>query len=165
MIASPISSIKPIPTKYKGITFRSRLEARWAVFFDALDLQWEYEREGYDLLGVWYLPDFWLADVNMWAEVKPTEFDKTALNLAKQLAAGTGYPVLMLAGAPADQPYLAVEPSPNGGVWYMDYCLTNYHGYPKREHRFYSSPCGEQDSHYEDVAQAAMLARAERFGR
>ena len=51
--------MKAIETKYKGYRFRSRLEARWAVFFDALGLQWEYEPEGFDLGEAgWYLPDF-----------------------------------------------------------------------------------------------------------
>lgn len=44
-----ITTIKPINTKYKGYLFRSRLEARWAKFFDTLDLQWEYEPEGFDM--------------------------------------------------------------------------------------------------------------------
>ena len=51
--------IKAIQTRYKGYHFRSRLEARWAVFFDALGLEWEYEPEGFDLGEAgWYLPDF-----------------------------------------------------------------------------------------------------------
>ena len=37
--------VKPIETVYKGYRFRSRLEARWAVFFDALDIEWYYEPE------------------------------------------------------------------------------------------------------------------------
>jgi hypothetical protein len=41
--------IKAIETRYKGYRFRSRLEARWAVFFDALGVEWEYEKEGFDL--------------------------------------------------------------------------------------------------------------------
>lgn len=51
--------IKAIETVYNGYRFRSRLEARWAVFFDAMGIKYEYEKEGYDLgeLG-WYLPDF-----------------------------------------------------------------------------------------------------------
>jgi len=54
-----MSEIKPIQTRYKNYHFRSRLEARWAVFFDALGLKWEYEPEGFDLgNGVLYLPDF-----------------------------------------------------------------------------------------------------------
>lgn len=63
--------IKAIETKYKGYRFRSRLEARWAVFFDACKIRWEYEKEGYDLDGLRYLPDFWLPDFGMWIEVKP----------------------------------------------------------------------------------------------
>lgn len=68
-------SIKAIETHYKGYRFRSRLEARWAVFFDALGLQWEYEPEGYDLGEAgWYLPDFRVKTPqgsDCWYDVKP----------------------------------------------------------------------------------------------
>lgn len=51
--------LKPIETHYNGYRFRSRLEARWAVFFDALGIKYEYEQEGYVLHGgLTYLPDF-----------------------------------------------------------------------------------------------------------
>ncbi len=64
--------IKAIETQYKGYRFRSRLEARWAVFFDALGVQWEYEKEGYDLKdNGYYLPDFWLPDQKAFIEIKP----------------------------------------------------------------------------------------------
>ena len=53
-------SIVPIPTRYSGYHFRSRLEARWAVVFDALGVEWEYEKEGYETPYGWYLPDFWI---------------------------------------------------------------------------------------------------------
>jgi hypothetical protein len=46
--------VNAIPTKYAGTQFRSRLEARWAAFFDLLAWQWEYEP--IDLAG--YIPDF-----------------------------------------------------------------------------------------------------------
>lgn len=63
--------IKPIETYYKGYRFRSRLEARWAVFFDALGLRWEYEPEGFVLpSGRYYLPDFKLHGIG-WFEIKP----------------------------------------------------------------------------------------------
>ena len=52
-------SIPPKPTIYRGQTFRSRLEARWASYFDALGIEWTYEPECYRLPdGVSYLPDF-----------------------------------------------------------------------------------------------------------
>lgn len=65
-------SIKAIETVYQGYRFRSRLEARWAVIFDALGLNWEYEPEGFVLPdGTWYLPDFYLKDEGWFVEVKP----------------------------------------------------------------------------------------------
>lgn len=39
--------MKPIETRYAGCRFRSRLEARWAVFFDTLGVKWLYEPEGF----------------------------------------------------------------------------------------------------------------------
>ena len=63
--------IKPIETIYNGYRFRSRLEARWAVFFDAARIKYEYEPEGFDLGdGVYYLPDFYLPDDDVWVEIK-----------------------------------------------------------------------------------------------
>ena len=55
--------------------FRSRLEARWAVFFDAMGIRYHYENEGYQVSLpngeiIRYLPDFYLPDYNMFAEVK-----------------------------------------------------------------------------------------------
>lgn len=63
--------IQSIPTKYNGVNFRSRLEARWAVFFDTLGIQYFYEHEGYQLPSGWYLPDFWLPTFKTWIEIKP----------------------------------------------------------------------------------------------
>lgn len=68
-------TIQPIETRYAGCRFRSRLEARWAVFFDALSIRWEYEPQGY-LVGEGrrpYLPDFWLPGERIWVEVKGSE--------------------------------------------------------------------------------------------
>lgn len=59
-------SIKPIETVYNGYHFRSRLEARWAVFFDAAGIKYEYEPEGFDVgNGICYLPDFYLPNVEL----------------------------------------------------------------------------------------------------
>lgn len=67
--------MKPIETNYGGYRFRSRLEARWAVFFDAMGIEWEYEPQGYLLEnGSTYLPDFYLPYFNVYAEVKGGEW-------------------------------------------------------------------------------------------
>ena len=70
-------TIKPIETFYNGYRFRSRLEARWAVFFDACGIPYMYEPEGFKLKsGKGYLPDFYLPNVGwrahggLWVEVK-----------------------------------------------------------------------------------------------
>lgn len=53
--------IKAIETRYAGCRFRSRLEARWAVFFDQLEIEWQYEPQGFESpSGNRYLPDFYL---------------------------------------------------------------------------------------------------------
>lgn len=69
-----MTSIRAIETRYAGCRFRSRLEARWAVFFDFLDISWQYEPQGYTLSnGRRYLPDFLLTDCGTWVEVKGHE--------------------------------------------------------------------------------------------
>lgn len=60
--------VNAIPTRYAGCQFRSRLEAKWAAFFDLLGWNWEYEP--IDLNG--YIPDFVLGFASpMIVEVKP----------------------------------------------------------------------------------------------
>ena len=66
-----MAMIKAIQTEYNGIKFRSRLEARWAVFFDTAKIRYEYEPEGYETEdGGKYLPDFYLPDFDLYVEVK-----------------------------------------------------------------------------------------------
>lgn len=66
-----MEAIKAIETRYNGYLFRSRLEARWAVFFDYAGIKYEYEPEGYELEdGTRYLPDFYLPELDMHVEVK-----------------------------------------------------------------------------------------------
>jgi hypothetical protein len=62
-------TIAAIPTVYRGRRYRSRLEARWAAFFDLLG--WRHEYEPFDL-GAWS-PDFLLPDWNLLTEVKPMD--------------------------------------------------------------------------------------------
>lgn len=64
--------IKAIETEYNGIKFKSRLEARWAVFFDTLGLTYRYKSEVFELAGVKYAPDFYIPELNIYVEVKGT---------------------------------------------------------------------------------------------
>jgi hypothetical protein len=114
--------VAPKPTLFKGVRFRSRLEARWAAMFDLLGLKWDYEP--IDLAG--WTPDFritvevpvWMdvddeldetppqkigtATVNVFAEVKPVYEDHFHGHsiFAKALAKQRDIWVLLLGGAP-----------------------------------------------------------------
>lgn len=72
-------TIKPIQTWYNGHHFRSRLEARWAVFFDVLQIPWQYEAQGYETKYGKYLPDFIidLYDGPAIVEVKPYSYNES----------------------------------------------------------------------------------------
>ena len=91
--------MKVIETMYNGYRFRSRLEARWAVFFDTLGIRYEYEKEGYELdNGVCYLPDFWLPALHCWIEIKAERPTYEEAEKARLLAKGTQKPVFILYG-------------------------------------------------------------------
>ena len=92
-----------IQTRFMGYRFRSRLEARWAVFLQTLGIPWEYEPEGFDLgQAGWYLPDFKLTVPNLetvYVEVKPRYAQDADWVKAKALAA-SGVNVLLWGGEP-----------------------------------------------------------------
>lgn len=96
-------SLKAIETRYDGCRFRSRLEARWRVFFNELGLISQYEPEGFDLgqgYG-WYLPDFYLPRQDLYLEIKPT-FPPTMDELKKmgRLVSGFGIKGFIAIGEP-----------------------------------------------------------------
>lgn len=106
---------KSIPTFYNAVTFRSRLEARWAVFMDHLGVPWSYEHEGYALDSGWYVPDFWLPTLQTHLEIKPSVFspsaDSQVENLCGELALQTKRRVVLFLGSPAEQgPILNGDP-------------------------------------------------------
>ena len=89
--------MEALKTYYNGYEFRSRLEAKWAVYLDEIGAKYDYEPEGYKLKnGECYLPDFKIyAGKNrggrtpevFYLEVKgdPTEKDKRkCLGFAKE---------------------------------------------------------------------------------
>ena len=151
---------------YHGHRFRSRLEARWAVYFDHCGIKWDYEPEGYYLDGLCYLPDFWLPQVQMFAEVKPVEFTEPEMEKARRLAEASGHPVLRLVGSPEDRAYLACEPTVYARTHTdgdCDYYVSPYRNYHVDEGRFYC--CTDGTPSYEAHTIAAIdAARSARFG-
>jgi hypothetical protein len=170
-----VGEIKAIETRYKGYRFRSRLEARWAVFFDTLGIEWVYEKEGYSLGEVGpYLPDFWLPQVDMWAEVKASDLTGDEEAKCRALVEATGHECLLLVGLPEKREYWAFIPDdygfpedgdPRGNV--LDYALVSM--YVSDERRFWSSPgcegvrCAQDFDFGADYERAVGAARAARF--
>lgn len=96
--------IEAIPTNYRGISFRSRREARWAVFWDALEVQWQYEPPHHQLPSGNYLPDFLLPELRIWVEIKPDlkfldEYERQrAIKRCYELAIESDHTVLLYYG-------------------------------------------------------------------
>lgn len=89
--------LKPLETLYDGHRFRSRREARWAVFFKEAGIPAEYEEQGYDLGAAgWYLPDFRVnrdTPADHFFEVKGVTPTREELAKAEALCEQSGLPV------------------------------------------------------------------------
>lgn len=169
--------IRPIQTEYNGYLFRSRLEARWAVFFDVMRYDYEYEPEGFDLGpdGL-YLPDFWLPQVEMYAEVKPTHLSIEEKRKCACLVESTERSCLLLIGPPDFKEYWAYVPwrtenpyvDEHVDIEMWDYALISLYVHARPEGRFFSSPecsdwCDEEFGH--DYVKAVHASRRARFER
>jgi hypothetical protein len=169
--------LRAIETQYRGYRFRSRLEARWAVFFDALDMKWEYEKEGYELPdGTRYLPDFFVRFSPPWAEYHPpgggywfeikpagapTDAEKEK---AHWLSRVTPHAVYILCGDPGDfcafgfhrsvfAPRVHAPPSDMEYEWFV---LNKFFVHIEHEHNFHG---------LDAIANAIREARSARFER
>lgn len=65
-----MKEIKSKPTEYKGIQFRSKLEAQVAYFFDQCGVPWQYEPDRLGDGDKEYNPDFYLPETDDYVEVK-----------------------------------------------------------------------------------------------
>ncbi len=89
----------PKATRYNNVKYRSRLEARWAVFFKTLGVAFEYEPMTFDTSLGWYLPDFYLPKTDWFVEIKPTEPTVEEVIKARDVSY-QGYKIGILAGPP-----------------------------------------------------------------
>jgi hypothetical protein len=110
--------LQAIETAYSGCRFRSRLEARWAVFFGVLGVRYHYEPQGFDLGGVLgaYLPDFWLPPQSGfrggYVEIKGAVPTDREWEKAWWLGLGAGQTVYVFAGG-VELPDPAYDPPAN----------------------------------------------------
>lgn len=150
--------IKAIDTRYNNHLFRSRLEARWAVYFDKLAVDWVYEPEGYELPSGRYLPDFLLPDFGIYIEVKPLpEKDTRWLDFVKLIQK----PMMILIGLPALKTYPVIHPDAAGYI--SEGFLVA--GYDKKYFPVYYAPADyyKDDPEYQVAIEAACSARFENY--
>ena len=96
--------IKAIPTLYNNVQYRSRLEARWAAFFDII--KWKFTYEPFDLPK--WSPDFKLtteAGTTFLVEVKPKEFTDISLRIKLGEASNYSDGILLINESPFTNPY------------------------------------------------------------
>lgn len=176
--------IKAIETEYNGYKFRSRLEARWAVFFDELGVEYEYEPEGFDLgNGLYYLPDFrvkcwgmkglplFKKPVDLWVEVKGvmTEYDAKKI---KKFADSNNVLVVSNIPNPDSTDYLGSfrsDEEMNGTdiyPWNYELIMDDYYPcYPATtdDGKFYLDGADYQTMDRNIICQALRAARQARF--
>lgn len=107
-----MTAIKAIETKWKGYRFRSRLEARWAVFFTALHMEFEYEPEGFHTDLGWYLPDFFMSHNSHrgpYVEIKAREFRKIEIQKLEEICIGKGAYGLAIWGSPGKHNFIEIH--------------------------------------------------------
>ena len=150
-----------------GYRFRSRLEARWAVYFDTLGIEWDYELQGFILGDLCYLPDFWLPQVCMWAEVKSVGLKPIEWEKCQRLANESRHPVLMLIGTPDLRSYWAIGSNLDGEIDLVDYILDSRY---LNQNRFYASTGSDYPERgdytqgdREGIEKAVEAARSARF--
>lgn len=101
---------RPKPTWYNNYFFRSKLEAKWAVFFDLMKIKWSYEPEQFTCDdGSQYTPDFYLPEVflrdekrGLYLEIKPSSYRSERTYLDRITSALKDSQLVLLVGDPID---------------------------------------------------------------
>lgn len=139
-------TIKAIETEYNCYKFRSRLEARWAVFFDAAGIEYQYEPEGIETSdGEKYLPDFYLPELETYVEVKGKRpgYEQEILRLPKFIEwGGQVKQILILSDVPGK--------TEDGGIWHFP--AFYYRGLEVRAGWFFFQDSGDGASGHVSMA-------------
>jgi len=101
-----------------GITYSSKVEARWAVFINSLGYEFEHERQvfvpdrTYQDGGFLLHPDFWIPEINLWCEIKhDTEGVDEDIYRASLFIDSQYQTCSFLIGPPTNKPFLCYSPS------------------------------------------------------
>lgn len=143
------SDRRSIPTRYKNILFRSKLEADWARALDRLAIPWEHEKEGRYFGEVFYLPDFWLPRSRQFLEVKVVWEPDDCRKAMAMLEHLEPRPFCRDRGC-VDIPLIAAFPD------------GQFSGWARRVGRFKQSKAGDFHAFLLDRSRAVQLAQCSR---
>lgn len=160
------NQIKAIETQYNGYRFRSRLEARWAVFFDAMGIDYEYELEGFELpSGARYLPDFYLPNIQpepVHVEIKPFFPPFKSFKKLYEFAHEGDKNLLIIVGTPAKEKMYLVNRVTEISYWEHEEILLSPDddGYQRSE-----EDINEMFSFFLDDSSSVFISRLPFTGR
>jgi hypothetical protein len=136
MALPPEREIQSIETIVGDTRYRSRTEARWATFFEALGVDFDYEPERIQLSsGESYLPDFYLPQFKAYLEVKADNDAIVTAECARARRLAADRPaqrVWLAAGAPSFDPpnILTLE------QWHIDAPIADILSDPENRYHF-----------------------------
>lgn len=108
---------------HRGNLFRSRLEVKWATFFESLGVSYRYEPKGFRLAEgkIYYTPDFYLPAYQKYVEIKPYTPDQDEILKARLLVAETGCTTFIISGEPWPGEYRMLPVLPGPRTLYRQY--------------------------------------------
>jgi hypothetical protein len=166
MKSDAMKFIHSLPSKYRGVHFRSRLEARWAYYFDRIGLEWRYEPEGYNLSGEFYCPDFLCGNDWFFVEIKPNKEERDkGLTKAHALAKATGLDVFITHGPPSMDGCYGIFPQEPTELIPHHFCHLNgyFSEYPFKEKSWCMPFIGDGYEPDQDEIDLAFHAANVRF--
>lgn len=165
----PLTFRDALAAEWKQTRFRSRLECRWAMFFDSLNLPWSYEPAQFALATAPYTPDFFVEGLGFF-EIKPAsvlddrwqEFAATVAPL--NVITGT-VPVMLHKTNPNDHFEISTLPQPFRGLIKRDglfgacqHCRRVFVTYWIENESFTNSPCMCPPGNGADFMDARIIA-------
>lgn len=109
VLMAPRKQIEPKPTVYRGVTFDSRLEARWAIIFDNCPniLHFTYHPITWTLSNGWqYTPDFQVTycplnrkPCKLYVEIKPDQPNDDYFRFLRQVTEEVRDEILLVFGS------------------------------------------------------------------
>lgn len=102
-------TVESIPTIYREITFRSKLEATWAKALDEYDVKWSYEPTTFRRTGHSYTPDFQITgltnlvpfEIDIFLQIKHENYCADSEDISKwRTVTADGATHLLILGSP-----------------------------------------------------------------